>query len=68
MALDLEKTKRTGILNMSPADEVEGELVYYQHKLLCNAVARKHISGMLLVSVHIGFFVCSLYLRLCSYD
>lgn len=48
---DLEKTKRTNILNMSPIDELEGELVYYQHQLLCNAVARKQISDVLISKV-----------------
>ncbi|KAL6492849.1 hypothetical protein OROGR_032608 [Orobanche gracilis] len=31
-----------GILKLSPADEVEGELLYYQHQLISNAVVRKH--------------------------
>ncbi|KAJ9567063.1 hypothetical protein OSB04_003029 [Centaurea solstitialis] len=48
---DLGKTKRMSIINMSPSDEVEGELVYYQHQLLCNAVARKHISDGLISKV-----------------
>lgn len=48
---DLEKTKRMSIINMSPMDEVEGELVYYQHQLICNAVARKHLSDGLISKV-----------------
>lgn len=48
---DLGKTKQMSIINMSPMDEVEGELVYYQHRLLCNAVARKHSSDGLISKV-----------------
>ncbi|MFS7938661.1 putative chromatin regulator PHD family [Helianthus anomalus] len=48
---ELEKTKRMSIVSMSPVDEVEGELVYYQHQLLCNAAARKHISDVLISKV-----------------
>lgn len=42
----LVKASAMGLLELSPADEVEGELVYYQHRLLCNAVARKRFSGL----------------------
>ncbi|KAK1407658.1 hypothetical protein QVD17_39279 [Tagetes erecta] len=45
------KTKLMSIMNISPVDEVEGELVYYQHRLLCNAVARKHLSDVLIAKV-----------------
>ncbi|KAK9080172.1 hypothetical protein SSX86_001847 [Deinandra increscens subsp. villosa] len=48
---ELGTTKPMGIINMSPTDEVEGELVYYQHQLLCNAVARKHLSDVLISKV-----------------
>ncbi|KAI7736134.1 hypothetical protein M8C21_026522, partial [Ambrosia artemisiifolia] len=48
---ELEKTKRMSIISMSPVDEVEGELVYYQQQLLCNAVARKHLSDVLISKV-----------------
>ncbi|KAI3686861.1 hypothetical protein L1987_80550 [Smallanthus sonchifolius] len=48
---ELGKTKQMNIINMSPIDEVEGELVYYQHQLLCNAVARKHLSDVLISKV-----------------
>lgn len=47
---DLENEK-TKLLNMSPVDEVEGELVYYQHHLLCNAISRKHLSDDLISKV-----------------
>ncbi|KAL3641330.1 hypothetical protein CASFOL_016298 [Castilleja foliolosa] len=39
------------ILKLSPADEVEGELLYYQQRLLCNAVTRKNISDGLISKV-----------------
>ncbi|KAL7597285.1 hypothetical protein Lser_V15G31161 [Lactuca serriola] len=45
---DSDKTK---LINMSPIDELEGELVYYQHHLLCNAVSRKHLSDDLISKV-----------------
>ncbi|CAN4119519.1 unnamed protein product [Withania somnifera] len=45
------KASAMGLLELSPADEVEGELVYYQHRLLCNASARKHFSDNLIVKV-----------------
>ncbi|GJT43602.1 zinc finger, FYVE/PHD-type containing protein [Tanacetum coccineum] len=45
---ELGQSKRKGIINMSPTDEVEGELVYYQHQLLCNAVSRKHLNDVLI--------------------
>ncbi|XP_076958121.1 uncharacterized protein LOC143633759 [Bidens hawaiensis] len=48
---DSGKTERLSITNMSPVDEVEGELVYYQNQLLCNAVARKEISDVLISEV-----------------
>ncbi|XP_076952117.1 uncharacterized protein LOC143625748 isoform X2 [Bidens hawaiensis] len=45
------KTERMSIINMSPVDEVEGELVYHQHQLLRNAAARKHINDVLISKV-----------------
>ncbi|XP_076916098.1 uncharacterized protein LOC143575683 [Bidens hawaiensis] len=48
---ELGKSNRMSIINMSPIDEVEGELVYYQHKLLCNAAARKRINDVLISKV-----------------
>ncbi|XP_060198145.1 uncharacterized protein LOC132627076 isoform X1 [Lycium barbarum] len=47
----LVKASAMGLLELSPADEVEGELVYYQHRLLCNAAARKRFSDDLIVKV-----------------
>lgn len=37
-----------GVLDSSPEDEVEGEIVYFQHRLLRNAVARKQFTGLFL--------------------
>lgn len=48
---DSGTTKQSSIINMSPIDEVEGELVYYQHQLLCNAVARKHLTDTLISKI-----------------
>lgn len=42
----LVKAEKMGILEVSPEDEVEGELIYFQHRLLENAVARKHFIGL----------------------
>ncbi|KAK6114794.1 hypothetical protein DH2020_007063 [Rehmannia glutinosa] len=47
----LVKARNMGILKLSPADEVEGELLYNQQRLLCNAVARKYISDDLISKV-----------------
>ncbi|KAL2467526.1 PHD finger family protein [Forsythia ovata] len=47
----LVKARNVGLLKLSPEDEVEGELIYYQHRLLCNAVARKHFSDDLIRKV-----------------
>lgn len=45
----LVKASAMGLLELSPEDEVEGELVYYQHRLLCSAAARKRFSDHLIV-------------------
>ncbi|XP_057974832.1 uncharacterized protein LOC131162404 [Malania oleifera] len=37
----LVKAKNMGILDLSPEDEVEGELIYFQHRLLNNGLAKK---------------------------
>lgn len=42
----LVKARNMGILELSPEDEVEGEIIYFQHRLLGNAVARKHFTGI----------------------
>ncbi|KAL3638770.1 hypothetical protein CASFOL_016677 [Castilleja foliolosa] len=47
----LVEPRNMGLLKLSPADEVEGELLYYQQRLLCNAVTRKHISDGLISKV-----------------
>lgn len=44
----LSKPRKLGILDLSPKDEVEGELLYYQLQLLGTAVSRKQLSGDLL--------------------
>uniref|UniRef100_A0A2P2MIS0 Uncharacterized protein LOC105638874 isoform X1 n=1 Tax=Rhizophora mucronata TaxID=61149 RepID=A0A2P2MIS0_RHIMU len=52
--VDLEqlvKAKSLGVLELSPADEVEGEIIYFQHMLLRNALARKHFTGNLICKV-----------------
>lgn len=45
----LAKAKKMGVPELSPEDEVEGELIYFQHRLLGNAVARKHCIGLYIV-------------------
>lgn len=61
---ELAEARNMGILKLSPADEVEGELIYYQQSLLQNAVLRKRISGLYSV-----FFVSLLifgFIHLCD--
>ncbi|KAJ0241475.1 PHD finger family protein [Hirschfeldia incana] len=41
---ELAKARKLGILDLSPKDEVEGELLYYQLQLLGTAVSRKQLS------------------------
>ncbi|KAJ8762890.1 hypothetical protein K2173_023019 [Erythroxylum novogranatense] len=45
------KAKNLEISEFSPADEVEGEIFYFQHKLLGNAVKRKHLTDNLICRV-----------------
>ena len=52
----LAKAKKLGILKLSPVDEVEGEIIYFQQRLLGNAVARKHFTGPFLFSIYLLFF------------
>lgn len=47
----LVNARNLGILKLSPGDEVEGELIYYQRRLLCNASTRKCISDDLISKV-----------------
>ncbi|CAA0809914.1 PHD finger family protein [Striga hermonthica] len=47
----LVDARNMGILKLSPADEVEGELLYYQHRIISNAVLRKRISDDLISRV-----------------
>lgn len=45
----LSKARELGILDLSPEDEVEGELLYHQLQLLGTAVSRKQLSGDFIV-------------------
>ncbi|KAF8103569.1 hypothetical protein N665_0188s0497 [Sinapis alba] len=47
----LAKARKLGILELSPKDEVEGELLYYQLQLLGTAVSRKQLSDDLAYEV-----------------
>uniref|UniRef100_A0A5B7AIV8 PHD finger family protein n=1 Tax=Davidia involucrata TaxID=16924 RepID=A0A5B7AIV8_DAVIN len=47
----LVKARNMGVLEQSPEDEVEGELIFYQHKLICNAVERKSSTDDLICKV-----------------
>lgn len=42
----LVRARKMGLLEFSPQDELEGELVYFQHRLLQNAVAKKRHIGV----------------------
>ncbi|TYH89101.1 hypothetical protein ES332_D01G235700v1 [Gossypium tomentosum] len=51
---DLElsvKARKLGALSFSPEDEVEGEIIFYQHRLLGNAVSRNHVTDNLVSRV-----------------
>ncbi|KAE8704410.1 PHD finger family protein, putative isoform 2 [Hibiscus syriacus] len=45
------KAGKLGAIEFSPEDEVEGEIIYYQHRLLGNAVARNHVTDNLVSRV-----------------
>ncbi|GMI64851.1 hypothetical protein like AT1G77800 [Hibiscus trionum] len=45
------KARKLGAIKLSPEDEVEGEIIYYQHRLLGNAVARNHVTDNLVSRV-----------------
>ncbi|XP_021681430.2 uncharacterized protein LOC110665553 isoform X2 [Hevea brasiliensis] len=47
----LVKAENMEVCKLSPADEVEGEIIYFQHRLLGNAVARKHFTDNLICKV-----------------
>ncbi|XWS25217.1 hypothetical protein CRYUN_Cryun27aG0050700 [Craigia yunnanensis] len=47
----LVKARKLGALKLSPEDEVEGEIIYYQHRLLGNAIARNHFTDNLVSRV-----------------
>ncbi|KAK8705471.1 hypothetical protein V6N13_049073 [Hibiscus sabdariffa] len=46
--------RKLGAIKFSPEDEVEGEIIYYQHRLLGNAVARNHVTDNLVSRVSKG--------------
>lgn len=53
-ALQLEQlveAKKTGVLDLSPKDEVEGELIYFQNKLIDHAVTSRHYCDDLIFRV-----------------
>ncbi|XP_055959987.1 uncharacterized protein LOC126665739 isoform X2 [Mercurialis annua] len=45
------KAKKLGVQEMSPVDEVEGEIIYFQHRLLSNAISRKRFTDNLICKV-----------------
>ncbi|XP_044510817.1 uncharacterized protein LOC123229224 [Mangifera indica] len=47
----LVKARKSGILELSPEDEVEGEIINFQHRLLGSAVARKRLTDNLVSKV-----------------
>ncbi|KAE9595938.1 putative chromatin regulator PHD family [Lupinus albus] len=47
----LVRAREMGVFEYSPEDEVEGELIYFQHRLLQNAVRRRQIADNLVFSV-----------------
>lgn len=55
------KARTWGVLELSPTDEVEGEIIYFQHRLLGNAFSRKRLAGLLslpsLFFFHVFIFI-----------
>ncbi|XP_024020764.1 uncharacterized protein LOC21398060 isoform X2 [Morus notabilis] len=47
----LVKARNMGIMELSPKDDVEGEIIYFQHRLLSNAVARKQSTDKLILNI-----------------
>ncbi|XP_022141727.1 uncharacterized protein LOC111012014 isoform X3 [Momordica charantia] len=47
----LVNKKIAEIMKLSPEDEIEGEIIFYQHRLLANAVSRKQFTDHLICSV-----------------
>ena len=43
---DLHKAKQAGIIDLCPENEVEGEIIFYQQRLLDNAVVQKRRAGL----------------------
>ena len=41
----LVKAREIGVLELAPEDEVEGEIIYFQNRLLSNAASRKSFTG-----------------------
>lgn len=62
----LAEARKMGILDQSPVDEVEGELIYLQQRLLHNAVSRKRLTGLLLFLLIFLEFVYS-FIYLCQF-
>ncbi|XP_038702849.1 uncharacterized protein LOC119999393 isoform X2 [Tripterygium wilfordii] len=48
---ELAEARKVGVLELSPRDEVEGEIIYFQHRLLGNAVGRKSFTDGLIHKV-----------------
>ncbi|KAI4320625.1 hypothetical protein MLD38_034084 [Melastoma candidum] len=48
---ELLKDAKMGILEMSPNDEVEGEILYIQSRLLSNAAVKKQFSDVLITKI-----------------
>lgn len=45
------------IIKLAPEDEIEGEIIFYQHRLLANAVSRKRFTGILIVISSLDVYV-----------
>ena len=53
---DLHKTGDLGIFDPSPENEMEGEMIFFQQRLLCSAIALKHQSGQFIAPVYLRLF------------
>lgn len=61
----LIEAKKLGILEQSPEDELEGELIYYRKRLLHYTVARKQFAGHFSFPFSFAYF--RYFLAFCGY-
>lgn len=55
----LDRARKMGILDLSPVDEIEGEILFLQNRLLESAFANKHRCGIAISAIP-SIMSCSL--------